>query len=104
MLQAFQGFQVQVFQVLKVVLAAGIALAAAGAASAHAQSPLPANTIDCSAFVKTASGAWHVGASTTFELAGNSFTFGDRDITPHSTTVNGIDLYDVLESKCGKHG
>lgn len=89
---------------LKVVLAASIALAVAGAATAHAQSPIPANTIDCAAFSKTASGAWHVGASTTFELGGNSMALGDKDITPRSTTVNGIDLYDVLQSKCGTHG
>jgi hypothetical protein len=88
----------------KLILIAGLGFAVAGVTSAKPQSTLPPNTIDCSAFTKMPSGIWHVSAGTTFDLGNiKSINLGDMDIGPHLAKVGNIDLYDVLERKCGAH-
>jgi hypothetical protein len=70
---------------------------------AQAQTNLPPNTINCADFKKLPNGLWHVAGTTTFEIETNTMTIGDTDIAPHSNVINGFDLYDLLERKCGRH-
>jgi hypothetical protein len=68
-----------------------------------AQAPLsnPDNTIDCTAFKKQPSG-WLVEATTTFNFGGMNMKLSNQLIQPHSGfEMNGVDLYDAIERKCG---
>jgi hypothetical protein len=80
-----------------VVVMSNLALARAG-------KELPPNTIDCAAFQKTPNGNWYVGSRTTFDVGSlKSIRLGNYLVVPHDTnsSFHGIDLYDILERKCG---
>lgn len=70
---------------------------------AAAEDALPRNTIDCQAFVKDENGSWRVrGEITTFDIGDiNSLSVGPVPIAPGALHVGGVDLYEVLEKKCG---
>jgi hypothetical protein len=85
----------------KILLAAGLAaFAITSAAAQKTDKESPPNTIDCSAFMKDG-GSWIVQGPTTVDIAGNNVTIGFDTINPHSHSLGGYDLYEVLERKCG---
>lgn len=85
----------------RTVLIAYSLICAIGSATAQADDQ-PLNTIDCSAFTKTADGNWYVGAPTTFDLGNvKRMTLGNSVINPHAMRLGGFSLFDVLERKCG---
>jgi hypothetical protein len=61
----------------------------------------PDNTIDCTALKKKPDG-WFVEAATTFNFGGMNMKLSNKLIQPHSGfEMNGVDLYDAIERKCG---
>jgi len=90
---------------LALVLVASWLLLMSHLATARAEKELPPNTIDCSAFQRTPNGNWYVGPRTTFDV-GPLKGIGLRNylVIPHDTnsSFRGIDLYDILERKCGR--
>ena len=73
-------------------------------ALAQAARDLPPNTIDCAAFQKTPNGNWYVGPRTTFDIGPvKAIGLSNYLVIPHDTnsSFHGIDLYDILERKCG---
>ena len=62
------------------------------------------NSIRCSAFNKASDGTWHVGAPTTFRMGKfTKITFTELSIGPDNFMFGEVDLYKVLENKCGAH-
>jgi len=69
---------------------------------AQAPRPTPDNTIDCSAFKKQPNG-WFVEAPTTLILGTMNMRLSNQLIQRHSgIEMNGVDLYDAIERKCGQ--
>jgi hypothetical protein len=71
--------------------------------SAMAQTKLPKDAIDCSAFTKQPDGNWYVGPSTTFDFgSAGQMVLSYQVVPPHLFNIGGTDLYMYLESKCGE--
>jgi hypothetical protein len=89
---------------LLLVLIASWAVLVSSLALARADKELPPNTIDCVAFKKTPNGNWYVGPQTTFDIGPlKAIRLGNYLIVPHDTNTSfrGVDLYGILERKCG---
>ena len=86
------------------VVASIAALAASPAAAHRTTSPaLPANTsVDCSAFTKLPNGKWHLIRATTVTVGGTGVNFQKTTIAPRRSFISNVDVYAVLEQKCGK--
>jgi hypothetical protein len=66
-------------------------------------SPIPPNTIPCDAFAKKGEGIWFAKRPVTFDIGNaKNLTLDDGEIKPRSQNLGGIDLYVLLEAKCGK--
>ncbi len=62
------------------------------------------NSIRCSAFDKLSDGTWHVKAPTSFRIGKfKKITFTELSIGRDNFTFGEVDLYKVLENKCGAH-
>ena len=86
------------------VLIASCAVLIGSLALARGDKESPPNTIDCAAFKKTPNGNWYVGPQTTFDIGPfKAIRLGNYLVVPHDTnsSFRGVDLYDVLERKCG---
>jgi len=69
---------------------------------AAAEDALPRNSIDCGKFIKEQNGSWRAREITTFDIGDvTSLTVGPSEISPGSLHVGGVDVYEVLEKKCG---
>jgi hypothetical protein len=93
---------------LLIALGAVTASVAVGTAVASAAGKGPRtsskNTIQCAAFKKMPDGTWYVGEPTMFRIGTFKKTiFTHVSIGPHFFTFGGVDLYAVLERKCGAH-
>jgi hypothetical protein len=89
---------------LAFIFAASRAMLMGSVALAQASKELPPNTINCAAFQKTPNGNWYVGSRTTFDVGSfKSVSLSNYLVIPHDTnsSFRGVDLYDVLERKCG---
>jgi hypothetical protein len=89
---------------LALILVASCAVLVSSFALARADTRLPPNTIDCAAFKKTPNGSWYVGPRTTFDIGPlKAIGLGNYLVIPHDTnsSFRGVDLYDILERKCG---
>jgi hypothetical protein len=90
---------------LHLCLAAGSigAFLMSGSPCVSQDTPLPPNTLPCDAFAKRAEGIWVAKKPVTF-VVGNAknLTLDAGEITPKSQNLGGIDLYVLLEAKCGK--
>jgi len=90
---------------LALILVASCVVLMSRLALAETPKELPPNTIDCAAFQKTPNGNWYVGSRTVFDV-GPLKAIGLRNylVIPHDTnsSFRGIDLYDILERKCGR--
>jgi hypothetical protein len=84
---------------------AAILLAISLASPANAEekaSPLPKNTIDCAQFKKTGPNRWIEVGTAVFDLGGiRDIHLHDQPVTPGSFKFGGIDVFPVLEKKCG---
>jgi hypothetical protein len=64
--------------------------------------PVPKNTIDCRQFKKTGSQEWIEVGTAVFDLGSiGDIHLSDQPVTPRAFKFGGIDLYPVLEQKCG---
>ncbi len=64
---------------------------------------LPPNTIDCRAFERLPDGNWRVGPPTTFDFGNIKGTIlAHQTITPNFLNLGDLDLFDVIEQKCGR--
>jgi len=73
------------------------------AASAALAEDLVPNTLNCAAFNKTPDGKWTAVQTITFDagaVSGMTLSKG-TGVGPHAINVN-VDLYDLIEAKCGK--
>ena len=89
---------------LALILVASCAVLVSSFALARADTELPPNTIDCAAFKKTPNGNWYVGPRTTFDVGPlKAIGLGNYLVIPHDTNASfrGVDLYNILERKCG---
>jgi hypothetical protein len=82
------------------IMAVSVALVA-GMPLALADNELPSNSIDCAVFSKLPNGSWRVGAPTKFEIGPQRVNLSQMDIEPHAIQIGELDLYDVLERRCG---
>ena len=65
--------------------------------------PLPANTsVDCSAFTKLPNGMWRLIRATTVTVGGTGVNFQATTIAPRRSFISDVDMYAVLEHKCGR--
>jgi len=65
--------------------------------------PVPPNTLPCEAFAKKGEGAWMAKRPVTFDVGNaKNLTLDPGEITPKTHNLGGIDLYVLLEAKCGK--
>jgi hypothetical protein len=78
-----------------------VAAIVSGAATARAQS-LPPNTLNCADFTKRPDGSWYVDNATFDFGTVKHMTLGKTVITKRAYGLSGADLYDALETKCGK--
>ena len=63
---------------------------------------LPKNTIDCKQFKKSGSQVWKEVGTAVFDLGEiTDINLTDQPVTPGYFKFGGIDLYPVLEAKCG---
>ena len=63
---------------------------------------LPKNTVDCKQFKKTGPKEWIEVGTAVFDLGGiKDINLTDQPVTPGYFKFGGIDLYPVLEGKCG---
>jgi hypothetical protein len=88
------------------LLTLSCALALASVADAQNENTaLPPNTIDCSQFQKVGSNAWMENGVAKFDLgSAKGVTLKETPILPGvNNVVGGVDLYQVLETKCGSH-
>ena len=78
---------------------AGFALSA----SAQDKAPqLPENSINCKQFRKTASDEWTEVGTAVFDLGSvKDINLSDQPVRPRYFKFGGVDLYPVLEQKCG---
>jgi hypothetical protein len=66
------------------------------------QPELPLDTLSCEGFKKTADGTWYAENPSSFHIGDASkVTVEQQVIGPGSHKVGGIDLYALLERKCG---
>jgi hypothetical protein len=66
------------------------------------QPELPPNTLRCEGFKKTSDGTWYAEKSAPFDIGDtNEVTVERQVIGPGSHKIGGIDLYVLLERKCG---
>jgi hypothetical protein len=64
---------------------------------------VPPNTLPCEAFTKKVEGIWFAKRAVTFDVGNaKNLTLDGGEITPRSQNLGGIDLYILLETKCGK--
>ena len=77
-----------------------VACSIALANTALAQGDLPPNNIDCTIFRKTES-HWVSDRPTTIELGRGRINLGSQHVSRRAIVVNGHDLYDAIEKKCG---
>jgi hypothetical protein len=95
-------------RVAAAAIAVSLAWAAAGApgwtsAGRAEDSPLPPNTIACDAFMKKSDGTWFATRPVTFDVGNaKNLTLDGGAITPKSHSFGGVDLYVLLDAKCGK--
>jgi hypothetical protein len=63
------------------------------------------NTLSCAGFTKNPDGSWHAGSNTQpFDIGSQKHEWiHDADITPNLVKFDDVDLYSLLEAKCGKH-
>jgi hypothetical protein len=88
-------------QVLIVISAIGFCMPAVAQDKASA---LPPNTIDCKQFKRTGPQEWIEVGTAVFDLGQISdIHLTDQPVTPGYFKFGGIDLYPVLEGKCGDH-
>ena len=67
-------------------------------------SAVPKNTIDCKQFKRTGPKEWIEVGTAVFDLGEiKDITLTDQPVTPGYFKFGGIDLYPVLEGKCGDH-
>ena len=67
-------------------------------------SALPKNTVDCKQFKRTGPKEWIEVGTAVFDLGEiKDITLTDQPVTPGYFKFGGIDLYPVLEGKCGDH-
>jgi tetratricopeptide (TPR) repeat protein len=72
------------------------------AAAQNKDARLPENTIDCKQFKKTGSQEWTEVETAVFNLGKISdINLTNQPVRPRSFKFGGIDLYPVLEAKCG---
>ena len=65
-------------------------------------SALPKNTVDCKQFKRTGPKEWIEIGTAVFDLGGiKDINLTDQPVTPGYFKFGGIDLYPVLEGKCG---
>jgi hypothetical protein len=67
-------------------------------------SVIPANTFSCTGFTKNPDGSWEAGDDTQAFNVGKAENIVIRDqgpIEPGWVTVGGVDLYDLVQKKCG---
>ena len=65
-------------------------------------SALPKNTVDCKQFRKTGPKEWIEVGTAVFDLGAiKDINLTDQPVTPGYFKFGGIDLYPVLEGKCG---
>jgi hypothetical protein len=86
------------------ILTGVIAASLAWGLGAHAQdSPLPPNTLPCDAFTKKSDGTWFATRPVTFDVGNaKNLNLDGGAITPKSQNFGGVDLYVLLDAKCGK--
>jgi hypothetical protein len=66
------------------------------------ETTLPKNTIDCRQFKKTGPQQWIEVGTAVFDLGGiTDINLTDQPVTPGYFKFGGIELYPVLEAKCG---
>jgi hypothetical protein len=66
------------------------------------ETTLPKNTIDCRQFKKTGSQQWMEVGTAVFDLGDiTDINLTDQPVTPGYFRFGGIELYPVLEAKCG---
>ncbi|SDR64200.1 hypothetical protein SAMN05519103_09513 [Rhizobiales bacterium GAS113] len=71
--------------------------------SAAEDTPLPPNNLPCDAFIKKENGSWFVQRAVRFDVGNDkNVTLESAPIMPKSRTVGGVDLYVLLDAKCGK--
>jgi len=63
---------------------------------------LPPNTIDCAQFDKNGD-AWKARGTVVFTLGDHKETLTDTSVASREFVFNDIDLFDLLEKKCGPH-
>jgi len=74
------------------------------AAAQDKVSALPKNTVDCKQFKRAGPKEWIEVGTAVFDLGEiNDITLTDQPVTPGYFKFGGIDLYPVLEGKCGDH-
>jgi hypothetical protein len=87
-------------QVVAGVLAASLTWASRSEAQ---DMPLPPNTLPCDAFMKKSDGTWFATRPVTFDIGNvKNFNLDGGAITPKSQNLGGVDLYVLLDAKCGK--
>ncbi|MBW0004093.1 MAG: hypothetical protein JO216_11450 [Hyphomicrobiales bacterium] len=65
--------------------------------------PLPPNTLPCDAFTKKSDGTWFATRPVTFDVgSAKNLNLDGGAITPKSQVLGGVDLYVLLDAKCGK--
>ncbi|SEF14800.1 hypothetical protein SAMN05444161_9061 [Rhizobiales bacterium GAS191] len=65
--------------------------------------PLPPNNLPCDAFIKKEDGSWFAKSAVHFDVGQDkSVTLESAPIMPKSQTVGGVDVYVLLDAKCGK--
>jgi len=81
------------------LLTIGLAIPASAEEKA---SPLPKNTINCAQFKKTGTNRWIEVGVAVFDLGDvRDIHLNDQPVAPGSFKFGGIDVYPVLEKKCG---
>jgi tetratricopeptide (TPR) repeat protein len=74
----------------------------ASGAAQNKEARLPENTIDCKQFKKTGSEEWIEVETAVFDLGNiKDINLTNQPVKPRSFKFGGIDLYPVLEGKCG---
>jgi tetratricopeptide (TPR) repeat protein len=84
------------------IMVIGFAMAAA---AQNKESQLPENTIDCKQFKKSRPQEWVEIGTAVFDLGKiTDINLTDQPVKPGSFKFGGLDLYPVLEEKCGAAG
>ncbi|MBV8450493.1 MAG: hypothetical protein JO357_07655 [Hyphomicrobiales bacterium] len=97
------GFWNGRLQILAAMVAASLAWAFWGLGARAEDAPLPPNTVPCDAFTKKSDGTWFATRPVTFDIGNaKNLNLDGGAITPKSQTLGGVDLYVLLDAKCGK--